>query len=156
MQAKHHIMSLVSSQFSEAGTDRLVCACNSSIYLVQHFMATSGSCLAFVSCINPQISIPLLFFLLKLVKQVPGYVGIGAYGCETQIYQLLWHYCMQGLALSKVEALDIPGIHHYHSLSLCYAMQQYYHLVFLYCQIVKDPKEFDVMVMPNLYGDILR
>ena len=41
-QAKHHIMSLVSSQFSEPGTDRLVCACNSSIYLVQHFMAASG------------------------------------------------------------------------------------------------------------------
>ena len=33
-------------------------------------------------------------FLLKLVKQVPGYVGIGAHGCEMQIYQLLWHYCM--------------------------------------------------------------
>ena len=62
-------------------------------------------------------------FLLKLVKQVPGYVGIGAHGCETQIYRLLWHYCMKGLALSKVEALDIPGIHHYHSLSLYYAMQ---------------------------------
>ena len=31
-------------------------------------------------------------FLLKLVKQVPGYVGIGAHGCEAQIYQLLWHW----------------------------------------------------------------
>lgn len=61
-QAKHHIMSLVSSQFSEAGTDRLVFACNSSIYLVQHFMAASGPCLAFVSYIFPQISIPLFFY----------------------------------------------------------------------------------------------
>ena len=61
-QAKHHIMSLVSSQFSEAGTDRLVCAYTSSIYLVQHFMAASGPCLTFVSCSYPQISIPLFFY----------------------------------------------------------------------------------------------
>ena len=92
-QAKQHIMSLVSSQFSEAGTDRLVCACNSSIYLVQHFMAASGPCLAFVSYIFPTNLHPFIF-LLKLVKQVPGYVGIGAHGSEMQIYQLLWHYCM--------------------------------------------------------------
>ena len=82
-QVKHHIMSLVSSQFSEAGTDRLVCACNSSIYLVRHFVASS-----LPTNLHPFI------FLLKLVKQVPGYVGIGAHGCEMQIYQLLWHYCM--------------------------------------------------------------
>ena len=61
-QGKHHIMSLVSSQFSEAGTDRLVCACNCPIYLVQHFMAASGPCLAFVSYIYPQISIPLFLY----------------------------------------------------------------------------------------------
>ena len=57
-QAKHHLMPLVSSQFSaQAQTDLFV-----HVPAPFTWCSISLLCLAFVSCIYPQISIPLFFY----------------------------------------------------------------------------------------------
>ena len=64
-EAKHHLMPLVSSRFSaQAQTDLFVCACTSSIYLVQYFIALFNLCI-----LHLPTNLHPFIFLLKVVKQ---------------------------------------------------------------------------------------